>query len=133
MTSALVEGWRNEIREPQRSARVVLFDDMGKLQEFEITFTNSKVVYNPGESISGTVRVKTNHSLQFKAQRIDVWIVYLCALGNILFLMSCCWFRFDLTTKSSQGRYERYMLCGFQQQCGVRMCIDTCHLFPRVN
>lgn len=47
----------------------MLFDDMGKLQEFEITFTNSKVVYNPGESISGTVRVKTNHSLQFKGRK----------------------------------------------------------------
>ncbi|XP_056586856.1 arrestin domain-containing protein 1b [Triplophysa dalaica] len=44
---------------------------MGKLQEFEITFTNSKVVYNPGESISGTVRVKTNHSLQFKAIKVN--------------------------------------------------------------
>ncbi|XDV38507.1 hypothetical protein PO909_007891 [Leuciscus waleckii] len=42
---------------------------MGKLQEFEITFTNSKVVYNPGESISGTVRIKTSHSLQFKGKR----------------------------------------------------------------
>uniref|UniRef100_A0A673IE47 Arrestin-like N-terminal domain-containing protein n=1 Tax=Sinocyclocheilus rhinocerous TaxID=307959 RepID=A0A673IE47_9TELE len=39
---------------------------MGKLQEFEITFTNNKVVYNPGESISGTVRIKTSQSLQFK-------------------------------------------------------------------
>ncbi|ROL47468.1 hypothetical protein DPX16_13183 [Anabarilius grahami] len=45
---------------------------MGKLQEFEITFTNNKVVYNPGESISGTVRIKTSHSLQFK--------VFLCSI-----------------------------------------------------
>ncbi|XP_052393292.1 arrestin domain-containing protein 1 [Carassius gibelio] len=44
---------------------------MGKLQEFEITFTNNKVVYNPGESISGTVRIKTHHSLQFKAIKVN--------------------------------------------------------------
>uniref|UniRef100_A0A9J8B3P3 Arrestin domain containing 1 n=1 Tax=Cyprinus carpio carpio TaxID=630221 RepID=A0A9J8B3P3_CYPCA len=44
---------------------------MGKLQEFEITFTNNKVVYNPGESISGTVRIKTGHSLQFKAIKVN--------------------------------------------------------------
>uniref|UniRef100_A0A8C2IP26 Arrestin domain containing 1b n=1 Tax=Cyprinus carpio TaxID=7962 RepID=A0A8C2IP26_CYPCA len=44
---------------------------MGKLQEFEITFTNNKVVYNPGESISGTVRIKTSHSLQFKAIKVN--------------------------------------------------------------
>lgn len=51
------------------SVWVVLLKDMGKLQEFEITFTNNKVVYNPGESISGTVRIKTSHSLQFKGKR----------------------------------------------------------------
>uniref|UniRef100_A0A671QEM5 Arrestin-like N-terminal domain-containing protein n=1 Tax=Sinocyclocheilus anshuiensis TaxID=1608454 RepID=A0A671QEM5_9TELE len=44
---------------------------MGKLQEFEITFTNNKVVYNPGESISGTVRIKTSQSLQFKAIKVN--------------------------------------------------------------
>lgn len=50
---------------------MVLLNDMGKLQEFEITFTNNKVVYNPGESISGTVRIKTGHSLQFKAIKVN--------------------------------------------------------------
>ncbi|XP_051956217.1 arrestin domain-containing protein 1-like isoform X1 [Xyrauchen texanus] len=44
---------------------------MGKLQEFEITFTNNKVVYNPGESVSGTVRIKTSHSLQLKAIKVN--------------------------------------------------------------
>uniref|UniRef100_A0A673BVS1 Arrestin C-terminal-like domain-containing protein n=1 Tax=Sphaeramia orbicularis TaxID=375764 RepID=A0A673BVS1_9TELE len=39
---------------------------MGKLQEFDITFTNNKVVYGPGESISGTVRIRTGTSLQYK-------------------------------------------------------------------
>lgn len=48
---------------------------MGKLQEFEITFTNNKVVYNPGESISGTVRIKSSHSLQFKAIKV-------CCMGS---------------------------------------------------
>ncbi|XP_065100203.1 arrestin domain-containing protein 1b [Paramisgurnus dabryanus] len=44
---------------------------MGKLQEFEITFTNNKVVYNPGESISGTVRIKTSQPVQFKAIKVN--------------------------------------------------------------
>ena len=41
---------------------------MGKLQEFDITFTNNKVVYGPGESISGTVKIRTAHSLQYKGK-----------------------------------------------------------------
>lgn len=41
---------------------------MGKLQEFDITFTNNKVVYGPGESISGTVKIRTTESLHFKGK-----------------------------------------------------------------
>ena len=41
---------------------------MGKLQEFDITFTNNKVVYGPGESISGTVKIRTGNSLQYKGK-----------------------------------------------------------------
>ncbi|KAG8010860.1 Arrestin domain-containing protein 1 [Nibea albiflora] len=44
---------------------------MGKLQEFDITFTNNKVVYGPGESISGTVKIRTGNSLQFKAIKVN--------------------------------------------------------------
>ncbi|XP_067106051.1 LOW QUALITY PROTEIN: arrestin domain-containing protein 1b [Osmerus mordax] len=44
---------------------------MGKLQEFDITFTNSKVVYSPGESISGTVKIRTGTSLQYKAIKVN--------------------------------------------------------------
>uniref|UniRef100_UPI0037E7E2F7 arrestin domain-containing protein 1b n=1 Tax=Semicossyphus pulcher TaxID=241346 RepID=UPI0037E7E2F7 len=44
---------------------------MGKLQEFDITFTNNKVVYGPGESISGTVKIKTGNSLQYKAIKVN--------------------------------------------------------------
>lgn len=39
---------------------------MGKLQEFDITFTNNKVVYGPGESMSGTVKIRTGNPLQYK-------------------------------------------------------------------
>lgn len=42
---------------------------MGKLQEFDITFTNNKVVYGPGESISGTVKIRTGSSLQYKGKK----------------------------------------------------------------
>nr|XP_046231293.1 arrestin domain-containing protein 1b [Scatophagus argus] len=44
---------------------------MGKLQEFDITFTNNKVVYSPGESISGTVKIRTGNSLQYKAIKVN--------------------------------------------------------------
>lgn len=42
---------------------------MGKLQEFDITFANNKVVYGPGESISGTVKIRTGSSLPYKGKR----------------------------------------------------------------
>lgn len=41
---------------------------MGKLQEFEITFDKNKVVYSPGESISGTVTFKLGQPLQCKGK-----------------------------------------------------------------
>lgn len=44
---------------------------MGKLQEFDITFTNNKVVYGPGESISGTVKIRTGSSLPYKAIKVN--------------------------------------------------------------
>ncbi|KAK1788407.1 hypothetical protein P4O66_016844 [Electrophorus voltai] len=44
---------------------------MGKLQEFDITFTNNKVVYSPGESISGTVKIITGNSLPYKAIKVN--------------------------------------------------------------
>ncbi|KAJ4926057.1 hypothetical protein JOQ06_008241, partial [Pogonophryne albipinna] len=53
---------------------------MGKLQEFDITFTNNKVVYGPGESISGNVKIRTGHSLQYKA--IKVYCQGSCGISN---------------------------------------------------
>ncbi|KAM3600421.1 uncharacterized protein V6R79_023212 [Siganus canaliculatus] len=53
---------------------------MGKLQEFDITFTNNKVVYGPGESISGTVKIRTGNSLQYKA--IKVMCQGSCGISN---------------------------------------------------
>ncbi|KAG5834207.1 hypothetical protein ANANG_G00259100 [Anguilla anguilla] len=44
---------------------------MGKLQEFEITFTNNKVVYSPGESISGMVKITSGTPLQYKAIKVN--------------------------------------------------------------
>ncbi|AWP06501.1 putative negative elongation factor B isoform 2 [Scophthalmus maximus] len=43
--------------------------DMGKIQEFEIAFDQNKVVYGPGESISGTVRVRLGQALTCKGKR----------------------------------------------------------------
>ncbi|XP_061603586.1 arrestin domain-containing protein 1b [Phyllopteryx taeniolatus] len=44
---------------------------MGKLQEFHITFANNKVVYSPGESIGGTVKIRLSNSLQYKAIKVN--------------------------------------------------------------
>lgn len=44
---------------------------MGKLQEFEIKFDKNKVVYSPGESISGTVTFKLCQPLQCKAIKVN--------------------------------------------------------------
>lgn len=41
---------------------------MGKLQQFDITFANNKVVYSPGESVSGTVKIRTGHPLHYKGK-----------------------------------------------------------------
>ncbi|KAM8829116.1 arrestin domain-containing protein 1b isoform 2-T3 [Spinachia spinachia] len=43
---------------------------MGKL-EFDITFANNKVVYSPGESLSGTVKIRTGYSLQYKDIKVN--------------------------------------------------------------
>ncbi|XP_028827743.1 arrestin domain-containing protein 1b [Denticeps clupeoides] len=44
---------------------------MGKLQEFDASFTDNKVVYGPGESLSGCVRITVGGSLQYKAIRVS--------------------------------------------------------------
>uniref|UniRef100_A0A3P9IUV3 Arrestin domain containing 1a n=1 Tax=Oryzias latipes TaxID=8090 RepID=A0A3P9IUV3_ORYLA len=44
---------------------------MGKLQEFEIEFDKKKEVYSPGESISGTVRVRLSQAVQCKAVKVN--------------------------------------------------------------
>ncbi|XP_068609162.1 arrestin domain-containing protein 1b [Brachionichthys hirsutus] len=53
---------------------------MGKLQEFDIALTNNKVVYGPGESISGTVKIRAGSPLQFKA--IKVYCQGSCGISN---------------------------------------------------
>ncbi|KAF3702279.1 Arrestin domain-containing protein 1 [Channa argus] len=55
---------------------------MGKLQLFDITFTDNKLVYGPGESISGTVKIRTSNSLQYKA--IKVTCHGSCGISNKL-------------------------------------------------
>ncbi|XP_054467243.1 arrestin domain-containing protein 1a [Anoplopoma fimbria] len=44
---------------------------MGKVQEFEITLDKNKVVYTPGESITGTVSFKLGQPLQSKAIKVN--------------------------------------------------------------
>ncbi|KAG7498316.1 hypothetical protein JOB18_005365 [Solea senegalensis] len=44
---------------------------MGKLQEFDITFANNKVVYGSGESVSGTVKIRTCTSVPYKAIKVS--------------------------------------------------------------
>ncbi|XP_027018754.1 arrestin domain-containing protein 1a [Tachysurus fulvidraco] len=44
---------------------------MGKLQEFQITINGNKVVYSPGESISGTLKISTAQPIQCKAIKVN--------------------------------------------------------------
>ncbi|CAB1321736.1 unnamed protein product [Coregonus sp. 'balchen'] len=44
---------------------------MGQLQEFVITFKDNKVVYSPGESVSGTLKITTAHALLFKDIKVN--------------------------------------------------------------
>ncbi|XP_043913862.1 arrestin domain-containing protein 1 [Protopterus annectens] len=44
---------------------------MGKLQQFDISLTDNKVVYGPGEYISGTVTVRVNNVLPYKAIKVS--------------------------------------------------------------
>lgn len=50
------------------SVRPWIGENMGKLQEFEIAFEKNKVVYSPGESISGSVTIKLGQPLQCKGE-----------------------------------------------------------------
>ena len=47
---------------------VVACRNMGKIQEFEITFDKNKVVYSPGDSISGTLKFKVTQSMPCKGE-----------------------------------------------------------------
>ncbi|CAL8345981.1 unnamed protein product [Lota lota] len=44
---------------------------MGKIQEFEITFDKNKVVYSPGDSISGTLKFKVTQAMPCKAIKLN--------------------------------------------------------------
>ncbi|XP_014826497.1 PREDICTED: arrestin domain-containing protein 1-like [Poecilia mexicana] len=44
---------------------------MGKLEAFEVEFNENKVVYTPGESISGKVTVKLNQPIQCKVIKVS--------------------------------------------------------------
>ncbi|XP_005807454.1 arrestin domain-containing protein 1-like [Xiphophorus maculatus] len=44
---------------------------MGKLEAIEVEFNENKVVYTPGESISGKVTVKLNQPIQCKAIKVS--------------------------------------------------------------
>lgn len=56
---------------------------MGKIQEFDITLYNNKVVYGPGESVSGTVKIRTNSALQCKGKNSARFCsVFTCRLAE---------------------------------------------------
>lgn len=59
---------------------------MGKLQEFDITFANNKVVYSPGESVSGTVKIRTSNPLQYKGKHNGRGLLERAGTPNKLFL-----------------------------------------------
>lgn len=85
-TSLSRSSWRGQWRQPKGrgwklvSVRIVsgahrwssvrrrIGENMGKLQEFEIAFDKNKVVYSPGESISGSVTIKLGQPLLCKGE-----------------------------------------------------------------
>ncbi|XP_031426218.1 arrestin domain-containing protein 1a isoform X2 [Clupea harengus] len=46
-------------------------EEMGKLEEFEISFTDNKVVYRPGDPITGTVKITNAEPIQCKAIKVN--------------------------------------------------------------
>ncbi|KAL0979585.1 hypothetical protein UPYG_G00186930 [Umbra pygmaea] len=44
---------------------------MGKLAEFDLAFKDNKVVYSPGESVSGTLKISTAQDLQCKDIKVN--------------------------------------------------------------
>ncbi|XP_016369770.1 arrestin domain-containing protein 1a [Sinocyclocheilus rhinocerous] len=44
---------------------------MGKIQEFEITLNNNKTVYNPGESLTGTLKISIAQPIHCKAIKVN--------------------------------------------------------------
>ncbi|MBN3323857.1 ARRD1 protein, partial [Atractosteus spatula] len=44
---------------------------MGKLQEFDIAFADGKVVYSPGEPLTGTVKIAVSGPLAYKAIKVN--------------------------------------------------------------
>ncbi|MEE6504974.1 hypothetical protein FKM82_005397 [Ascaphus truei] len=53
---------------------------MGKVQLFEISLRDSRVIYSPGEALSGTVTIRTAAALQYKA--IKVSCMGSCGVSN---------------------------------------------------
>lgn len=51
---------------PSRRWQPFVMGNMGKLQEFDITFKDNKVVYSPGDAVSGTLKITTAQALLFK-------------------------------------------------------------------
>lgn len=69
---------------------------MGKLQEFEIKFDKNKVVYAPGESISGTVRFKLGQPLQCKGKSLLTLRLFRQHLRT-------CWSKAAVAKQGSKG------------------------------
>uniref|UniRef100_A0A4W5QXB6 Arrestin domain containing 1 n=1 Tax=Hucho hucho TaxID=62062 RepID=A0A4W5QXB6_9TELE len=44
---------------------------MGKIQAFDVTFKDNKVVYSPGESLSGTLKITTTEALLCKDIKVN--------------------------------------------------------------
>lgn len=65
--------------EEKKSAQVwcalCIGENMGKLQEFVITFDKNKVMYSPGDPITGTVTIKLVQPLQCKGKTANSAVI----------------------------------------------------------
>lgn len=57
---------------------------MGKLEVFEISFTDNKLVYSPGDAITGTVNITNVESIQCKGRRNIVLFTFVYLYSSYL-------------------------------------------------
>lgn len=94
---------------------------MGKLQEFDITFANNKVVYSPGESIGGAVKIRISNSLQYKGNNNNNNV---CSKGRD----ECC----PMKRSGTHQCWAKFFSVARQRCCRDHAFKMPAHIFPKL-